>query len=155
MLASRHPGLELKILCYCALYSATQWRTRNHSHLSKMHTCDNVRQTQELTNVIGHVNTHSHLWKFANWRFVCRGLTVIRSSAKNVRSTGKVPEGKKQASNQPNTCLWNHSQYSRYQASVKYKVITFLCSDYFESVTNSCISMFLFHLECLVYSNHV
>ena len=27
-----------------------------------MHTCDNVRQTQELTNVIGHVNT-THIFE--------------------------------------------------------------------------------------------
>ena len=39
-----------------------------------MHACDSVYQTHELTYVIGHA--HSHLWKFATWRFVCGGLTV-------------------------------------------------------------------------------
>ena len=31
----------------------------------------------ELTYVSGHVNTCLHLWKFATWRFTCRGLTVL------------------------------------------------------------------------------
>ena len=42
-----------------------------------MHVCDNVHQTRELTYVIGRANACSHLWKFATWRFVCRGLTVL------------------------------------------------------------------------------
>ena len=42
-----------------------------------MHARDNVRQTRELTYVVGHANARSHLWKFATWRFVCRGLTVL------------------------------------------------------------------------------
>ena len=42
-----------------------------------MHAHDNVRQTSELTYVIGRVNACSHLWKFATWRLVCRGLTVF------------------------------------------------------------------------------
>ena len=41
-----------------------------------MHTHDSVRQTRELTYVIGHGNACSHLWKFTTWRFVCSGLTV-------------------------------------------------------------------------------
>ena len=41
-----------------------------------MHTHDNGHQTRDLTSMIGHVNTHSRLWKFATFRFVCRGLLV-------------------------------------------------------------------------------
>ena len=39
----------------------------------------NVRQTYELTYMIEHMNACSHLWKFAMWRFECRGLTVLQS----------------------------------------------------------------------------
>ena len=41
-----------------------------------MHSCDRVRQAHELTYTIGHVNTCSHLSKFATWRFMCRGLAI-------------------------------------------------------------------------------
>ena len=40
------------------------------------HADDNVFQTCELAYVIGHVNAHSHLWKFATQMFVCREFTV-------------------------------------------------------------------------------
>ena len=31
-------------------------------------------------DVVGYANTctHLHLWKLATWRFVCRGLTIVR-----------------------------------------------------------------------------
>ena len=42
-----------------------------------MHTHDGVHHTHELMYMIGHWNSCSHLWKFATWRFGCRGLTVL------------------------------------------------------------------------------
>ena len=33
--------------------------------------------SRELTYVIGHVTSCSHLWKFATWRFIHRGLPVM------------------------------------------------------------------------------
>ena len=47
-----------------------------------MHACVHVRQPRELTYVIGHEKARSHLWKFTDWRFVCRGLTVTVQSHK-------------------------------------------------------------------------
>ena len=52
-----------------------------HPFSGKVHksttTCrECTHQTHELTYVIGHVNTHSHHWKFVTWRFVCSGLFV-------------------------------------------------------------------------------
>ena len=41
-----------------------------------MHTGDNTHQTHEITYMIGHANAWLHLWKFATWRFICRGLAV-------------------------------------------------------------------------------
>ena len=37
---------------------------------------DSVRETHELTYVIGHTSTSLHLRKFATSRFVCRILAV-------------------------------------------------------------------------------
>ena len=39
---------------------------------------DSVHQTFELTYMIRHVNTTSHLWKFETWRLACRGLLYIQ-----------------------------------------------------------------------------
>ena len=41
-----------------------------------MHAHENVCQTSELTFVIRHADICSHLWKYATWRYICRGLTV-------------------------------------------------------------------------------
>ena len=54
-----------------------------------MHTHDNICQTHELTYVTGHANTRSHLWKFATWRFVCRGLTVIKTLGSYCQDFGR------------------------------------------------------------------
>ena len=48
-LASRHTGLEIKMLYYCTLYSTVQSSTRKHNHLQRMHSRGNVHQTHELT----------------------------------------------------------------------------------------------------------
>ena len=58
MLASGHPGLEIKRLYYWTLYSA-----QKHHSLWRMHSGHNVHQTCELTYVIGHANICSPLWK--------------------------------------------------------------------------------------------
>ena len=58
MLASGHPGLEIKRLCYWTLYSA-----QKHHSLWRMHSGHNVHQTCELTYVTGHANICSPLWK--------------------------------------------------------------------------------------------
>ena len=55
-LASGHPGLEIKILYYCTLYSTVQYSTQKHSHLQRMHAGDNVCQTREITYMIEHAN---------------------------------------------------------------------------------------------------
>ena len=39
---------------------------------------DSVHQTFELTYMIRHVKTTSHLWKFETWRLACRGLLYIQ-----------------------------------------------------------------------------
>ena len=49
-----------------------------------MHACDSVRQTCELTCVLGHANTHWHIWKFTTWRFLCRRLTVVSQSVQSL-----------------------------------------------------------------------
>ena len=42
-----------------------------------MHTRDDVRQAGEPTYVNEQADARSPLWKFATWRLVCRGLTVL------------------------------------------------------------------------------
>ena len=59
-LVSGHPRLEINILYHCTLqYCIINYV--NHSHLYRMHACDSVGQTCELTCVFGHANTHSHI----------------------------------------------------------------------------------------------
>ena len=48
-------GLGVKILYYHTLQYCTA-STEKHSHLQSMHARDDVRQTRELTYVIGHTN---------------------------------------------------------------------------------------------------
>ena len=59
MLASRHAGLDIKILYYYTLYSTIKY-TKAQS-LAEDYTCDNVHQTHELTYMIGHTNAHTYL----------------------------------------------------------------------------------------------
>ena len=60
-----------KLYC-CALYStAKHLKAQPHAEAAGER-C----QTWELTYVSGHVNAHSHLWKFEGWRFICKGITV-------------------------------------------------------------------------------
>ena len=33
---------------------------------------------RELPDMIGHTNAHLRLWKFATWRFICGGLSVVK-----------------------------------------------------------------------------
>lgn len=54
MLASRHRGLEIKILNYSTLSSMVQQSTHTHSHLQRMHAHDTTHQTREPIYVIGH-----------------------------------------------------------------------------------------------------
>ena len=77
MLASGHPGLEIKVLYYilCTALSS-QVQTNTATCRGRMHVNNVLSQTCELTYVIGHVNVCLHLWKLATWRFVCRGLSV-------------------------------------------------------------------------------
>ena len=49
--------------------------TQKHYRSQRMHAHDNRHQTRELTYMLGHADTHWHLWKFAAWRFVCRRRT--------------------------------------------------------------------------------
>lgn len=70
-LASRHPGLEIGFLT--AVLDTKLWSMQKHNRLQRMHSCDSVHQAHELTYTIGHVNTCSHLWKFATWRRMCKG----------------------------------------------------------------------------------
>ena len=56
-----------------------------------MHTCDNVRQTRELTDVVEHVNTRCHPWNFATWSFVCRGfLSLCESLIHRIQQLNEV-----------------------------------------------------------------
>ena len=77
MLVFGHPGLAMKTLYYCTLYSPIQSRTQEHSHLQRIHECDNVCQTQKLTDVTERVRACFHLWKFAASRFICWGLPAF------------------------------------------------------------------------------
>ena len=62
-LASRHPGLEIKKLLYC-----TVKYTKAQPPVEDGHTWPCTPDT--WTNVIGHANTHLHLWKFETQVFV-------------------------------------------------------------------------------------
>ena len=77
-LAFRHPGLEIKILYYCTLYS-TQY-SKVHKSTNTCSGCTHrtmyARHMSSLM-VFGPVNTCLHLWKLATWRFECRGLLLI------------------------------------------------------------------------------
>ena len=78
MLASGHPGLEIKVLYYilCTALSS-QVQTNTATCRGRTHVNNVLSQTCELTYVIGHVNVCLHLWKLATWRFECRGFTVF------------------------------------------------------------------------------
>ena len=52
MLTSGHPGLEIRLLAYCTLYNTVQWSAQKHDHSYRIHVCDSVHQTRELTCVV-------------------------------------------------------------------------------------------------------
>ena len=51
--------------------------TQKHYRSQRMHAHDNRHQTRELTYMIRHTDTCSHLWKFTTCTSVCRRLTVF------------------------------------------------------------------------------
>ena len=79
MLASRHHGLEIKILNYSTLSSMVQQSTHTHTQplAEDARTWHHTPDTwTNICNRTLHTNTSSHLWKFATWRCACRELTV-------------------------------------------------------------------------------
>ena len=40
---------------------------------------DEAQAGIKIADHMWHTRTHSHLWKFATWRFICRGLPVFLS----------------------------------------------------------------------------
>ena len=61
--------LEIKTLYYCTAHS-TQKYTKAQPLVR--HAC--TWQRMPISYVIGHTNTHSHLWKFAAWRVCMYGI---------------------------------------------------------------------------------
>lgn len=79
-LASRHHGLETKLLHRCALHRTAQEGTQKHSHLQRVHAHDNVCPTHKVTYTTRCVNAHIfESWQLESSRFVCRALTVFMS----------------------------------------------------------------------------
>ena len=73
MLASRHPGLEIKTLYYYTLYSAVKY-----IHIQPL--VEDARTWQRIPDTWTYVTRHSNacqdLWKLTIWRFIHRQLTV-------------------------------------------------------------------------------
>ena len=74
ILASRLSGLEIKIL-YSIQYYTIKY-TKAQPLIQDACTRQGIYHTRTLTYMIRHAKACSHLWKFATWRFTCRGLAV-------------------------------------------------------------------------------
>ena len=75
-LVSGHFGLEIEILYHCTLYSTVSKVHKSTTTWRCTHMTVCVHETHELTYMIGHANLCWLLWKFTDWRFVCKGLTL-------------------------------------------------------------------------------
>ena len=79
-LASRHHGLEAKLLHHCSLHRTAQEDTQRHSHLQRVHAQDNVCPAHKVAHTTRCVNAHIfESSQLESSRFVCRALAVFKS----------------------------------------------------------------------------